>query len=68
MGVVKFPRTRCEQLLAPLLWFAGEKHYDGTDDLVYFILESIVDDIDEKKFHYIQLVVRSSVSVAPAVV
>ena len=36
MGVVKLPRTGCEQLLGQLLGFGVEKH-DAVDALVYLI-------------------------------
>src|SRR5580704_15317844 len=35
MGIVKFPRHGCDQLLTQLLGFGVEKHYDGVDALVY---------------------------------
>jgi predicted phage terminase large subunit-like protein len=38
MGVVKRPRTGCEQLLTQLLGFGVEKHDDAVDALVYLIL------------------------------
>src|ERR1700733_9736604 len=42
-GVVKFPRTGCEQLLTQLFGFGSEKHDDAVDSLVYLIL-GVVDD------------------------
>jgi hypothetical protein len=41
MGVVKFPRTGCEQLLTQVL-----KHDDACDALVYFILGLVGDGIE----------------------
>jgi phage terminase large subunit-like protein len=42
MGIVKFPRTGCEQLLTRLLGFGVEKHDDAVDVLVYLILGWLV--------------------------
>src|SRR5580704_10034517 len=53
MGVVKFPRKGCEQLLTQLLGFGGEKHDDAVDALVYLILGVIGDGIEEQKVHYV---------------
>lgn len=52
-GVVKFPRTGCEQLLTQLLGFGGEKHDDAVDALVYLILGLVGDGIEEPKVHYV---------------
>lgn len=53
LGVVKFPRTGCEQLLTQLLGFGSEKHDDGVDALVYLILGVIGDGIEEQRVHYV---------------
>jgi hypothetical protein len=53
LGVVKFPRTGCEQLLAQLLGFGAEKHHDAVDALVYLILGVIGDGIEEQKVRYV---------------
>ena len=53
MGVVKFPRTGCEQLMTQLLGFGGEKHDDAVDALVYLILGLIGDGIEEQRIHMI---------------
>jgi predicted phage terminase large subunit-like protein len=53
MGVVKFPRTGCEQLLTQLLGFGAEKHDDAVDALVYLILGLVGDAIEEQKVHYV---------------
>ena len=53
MGIVKFPRSGCEQLLTQLLGFGGEKHDDAVDALVYLILGLIGDGIEEQKVHYV---------------
>ena len=53
MGVVKFPRGGCEQLLTQLLGFGAEKHDDAVDALVYLILGVIGDVIEEQKVHYV---------------
>jgi hypothetical protein len=37
MGVVKFPRAGCAQLMTQLLGFGSEKHDDAVDALVYLI-------------------------------
>jgi hypothetical protein len=52
-GVVKFPRTGCEQLMTQLLGFGGEKHDDAVDALVYLILGFVGDGIEEQKVQYI---------------
>jgi hypothetical protein len=49
MGVVRFPRTGCEQLLTQLLGFGGEKHDDAVDALVYLILGLVGDGIEGSK-------------------
>ena len=51
MGVVKFPRTGCEQPLTQLLGFGSEKHDDAVDALVYLILGLVGDGIEEQKVH-----------------
>jgi predicted phage terminase large subunit-like protein len=53
MGVVKFPRQGCEQLLTQLLGFGGEKHDDAVDALVYLILGLVGDGIEEQKVHLV---------------
>jgi len=53
MGVVKFLRHGCEQLLTQLLGFGGEKHDDAVDALVYLILGLAGDGIEEQKVHYV---------------
>ena len=53
LGVVKFPRTGCEQLITQLLGFGAEKHDDAVDALVYLILGVIGDGIEEPKVHYL---------------
>jgi phage terminase large subunit-like protein len=53
MGIVKFPRTGCEQLLTQLLGFGVEKHDDGVDALVNLILRLVGDAIEEQKVHYV---------------
>src|SRR5271170_4032259 len=49
MGMMKFPRTGCEQLLTQLLGFGGEKHDDACDALAYLILGLVDDGIEEQK-------------------
>jgi predicted phage terminase large subunit-like protein len=53
LGVVKFPRKGCEQLLTQLLGFGSEKHDDAVDALVYLILGVIGDGIEEQKVHFV---------------
>jgi predicted phage terminase large subunit-like protein len=53
MGVVKFPRTGCEQLMTQLLGFGSEKHDDAVDALVYLILGLVGDGIEEQKVHFV---------------
>lgn len=53
LGVVKFPRKGCEQLLTQLLGFGAEKHDDAVDALVYLVLGVIGDGIEEQKVHYV---------------
>jgi len=53
MGVVKFPRTGCEQLLTQLLGFGGEKHDDAVDALVYLILGLVGDGIEPQRIEMI---------------
>jgi predicted phage terminase large subunit-like protein len=53
MGVVKFPRAGCEQLLTQLLGFGSEKHDDACDALVYLILGLVGDGIEAQKVHYV---------------
>lgn len=53
LGIVKFPRTGCEQLITQLLGFGVEKHDDAVDALVYLILGVIGDGIEEQKVHYV---------------
>ena len=52
-GVVKFPRTGCEQLLAQLLGFGAEKHDDAVDALVYLILGLVGEGISPQDIHYV---------------
>jgi predicted phage terminase large subunit-like protein len=53
IGVVKFPRTGCEQLLTQLLGFGVEKHDDAVDALVYLILGLVGEGIEPQKVHYV---------------
>lgn len=53
LGIVKFPRTGCEQLLTQLLSFGAERHDDAVDALVYLILGLVGDGIEEQKVHYV---------------
>lgn len=53
LGIVRFPRTGCEQLITQLLGFGAEKHDDAVDALVYLILGLVGDGIEEQKVHYI---------------
>ena len=53
MGVVKFPRTGCEQLLTQLLGFGAEKHDDAVDALVYLILGLVGDGIEPQEINYV---------------
>jgi predicted phage terminase large subunit-like protein len=53
LGVVKFPRAGCKQLLTQLLGFGAEKHDDAVDALVYLMLGVIGDGIEEQKVHYV---------------
>lgn len=53
MGVVKFPRAGCEQLMTQLLGFGSEKHDDAVDALVYLILGVVGDGIEEKVIHHV---------------
>jgi hypothetical protein len=48
MGIVKFLRAGCEQLLTQLLGFGNEKHDDAVDALVYLILGLAGDGIEEQ--------------------
>ena len=52
-GVVKFPKTGCEQLLMQLFGFGSEKFDDAVDALVYLILGIIGDGIEEQKGHFV---------------
>jgi hypothetical protein len=53
MGVVRFPRTGCEQLMTQLLGFGSEKHDDAVDALVYLILGLVGQGIEEQKIQYV---------------
>lgn len=53
MGIVKFPRHGCEQLLTQLLGFGVEKHDDGVDALVYLILGLVGEGISPQEIHYV---------------
>jgi predicted phage terminase large subunit-like protein len=53
MGVVRFPRTGCEQLLTQLLGFGGETHDDAVDALVYLILGLVGEGIAPQEVHYV---------------
>jgi predicted phage terminase large subunit-like protein len=53
IGIVKFSRTGCEQLLTQLLGFGSEKHDDAVDALVYLILGLVGDGIEEQKVQYV---------------
>lgn len=50
-GVVRFPRTGCEQLLTQLLGFGVEKHDDAVDALVYLILGLVGEGIAPQEIH-----------------
>jgi phage terminase large subunit-like protein len=52
-GTVKFPRTRCEQLLNQVLGFGSEKHDDLVDAQVYLILGAAGEGIEARKVHYV---------------
>jgi predicted phage terminase large subunit-like protein len=52
-GVLRFPRTGCEQLITQLLGFGIEKHDDAVDALVYLILGLVGEGIEEQKVHYV---------------
>jgi phage terminase large subunit-like protein len=52
-GTVKFPRTRCEQLLNQVLGFGSEKHDDLVDTQVYLILGAAGEGIEARKVHYV---------------
>lgn len=52
-GVVKFPRKGAEKLITQLLGFGIEKHDDAVDAIVYLILGTINDGIEEQKVHYV---------------
>jgi hypothetical protein len=53
MGIVKFPRTGCEQLITQLLGVGIEKHDNAVDALVYLILGLVGEGIEEQKVHYV---------------
>jgi predicted phage terminase large subunit-like protein len=53
MGVVKFPRHGCEELITQLLGFGAEKHDDAVDALVYLILGQVSDRIEQQKVNYV---------------
>jgi predicted phage terminase large subunit-like protein len=53
MGIVKFPRHGCDQLLSQLLGFGVEKHDDGVDALVYLILGLVGEGISPQEIHYV---------------
>jgi hypothetical protein len=53
MGIEKFPRHGCEQLLTQLLGFGVQKHDDAVDALVYLILGLVGEGIEEQKVHYV---------------
>ena len=53
MGVVRFPRHGCEQLLTQLLGFGVEKHDDAVDALVYLILGLVGEGIAPQEVHYV---------------
>jgi hypothetical protein len=53
IGVVKFPRTGCEQLLTQLLGFGGERHDDAVDALVYLIPGLVGEGIAPQGLHYV---------------
>jgi hypothetical protein len=52
MGIVKFPRHGCEQLLTQLLGFEVKKHDDG-DALVYLILGLVGEGIAPQGIHFV---------------
>jgi predicted phage terminase large subunit-like protein len=53
LGIVKFPKVGCEQLLTQLLGFGGEKHDDAVDALVYLILGLVGEGIAPREIHYV---------------
>jgi hypothetical protein len=53
MGIVKFPRHGCEQLLTQLLGVGVEKFDDGVDALVYLILGLVGEGIAPQDVHYV---------------
>jgi predicted phage terminase large subunit-like protein len=53
MGVVRFPRTGCEELITQLLGFGVERHDDGVDALVYLILGLVGEGISPQDIHYV---------------
>ena len=56
IGVVKFPRTGCEQLLGQLLGLGVETHDDAVDALVYLILGIVGEGIAPQEVHYVKTV------------
>jgi predicted phage terminase large subunit-like protein len=52
-GLVKFPRTGCEQLIGQLLGFGAEKHDDAVDALVYLIIGLVGDGVSPQEIHYV---------------
>jgi hypothetical protein len=53
MGIAKFPRKGCEQLLTQLFGFGVEKHDDGVDALVYLILCLVGEGISPQEINYV---------------
>lgn len=53
MGIVKFWRHGCEQLLTQLLGFGLAKHDDAVDALVYLILGLVGEEIAPQEVHYV---------------
>jgi hypothetical protein len=51
MGIVKFPRHGCDQLLTQLLGIAV--HDDAVDALVYLILGLVGEGIAPQEVHYV---------------
>lgn len=53
IGIVKFPRHGCEQLIEQLLGFGIEKHDDAVDALVYLILGLVGEGISPMDVHMV---------------
>ena len=53
MGVVKFPRHGCEELITQLLGFGVERHDDAVDALIYLIPGLVGEGISPQEVHYV---------------